>query len=56
MTCSAFLVQQGRHRLPERVFQLLAFRDFSVYFGLMRVEILLCGVNILYGHMGHTPD
>jgi hypothetical protein len=47
MTCSAFLVQQGRHRLPERVFQLFAFRDFSVYFGLMRVVILLCGVNIL---------
>jgi hypothetical protein len=49
-------MQQGRHRLPERVFELLAFRDFSVYFSLMRVVILLRGVNILHGHMGHTRD
>src|SRR6266581_9715841 len=49
ITCSAFLVQQGRHRLPERLFQLLAFHDFAVYFGLMSVVILLRGVNILHG-------
>jgi hypothetical protein len=56
MTCSAFPVQHGRHCLPERVFQLLAFHDFSVYFILIRTVILLRGVNILHRHMGYTPD
>jgi hypothetical protein len=53
MTCGAFLVQHGRHRLAERLFQLRALRNFLVYFGLMRVVILPRGVNVFHGHMGH---
>src|SRR5262245_45155718 len=56
MTCGAFLVQHGRHRLSERLFQLRALRDFLVYFGLMHVVILPRGVNVLQGYMGHAHD